>query len=66
MFFKTIEIVIAWKMLRGEVRFEICFEGAELGFSESGVDYQREENLRVFPHFDIPNKKGLAPRTYKK
>ena len=40
-------------MFCGEVRFEIYFEGTELGFSEHSIDYQGEEKLRVFPHFDI-------------
>lgn len=48
LWFKTIEIVIEWEILYGEVRFEICFEGGERGFSEHRRGYHGEEELRLF------------------
>lgn len=47
LFFKTVDIVIEWEMLWGEVRFEIYFEGAEIGFSEHSTECDGEEDLRL-------------------
>lgn len=47
LFFKTVGIVIEWEMLWGEVRFEIYFEGAEIGFSGHSTECDGEEDLRL-------------------